>query len=534
MSLIDSLQWMVRKGLWNAVTRGKYRKTRPKDVTTVASRRSPVTLIPCMDAFPAIPISGLRVAKHVPHDERQWATEQKMRVLAKLSARALFSPMQAGRPGIAVNPQQALDQAYGPRHRQTVRQQASAVQLDPKRMLRPPAMPIELQGLPDLGMLALRGPYAGYLRRVPGTSHDFEWDLEELCSYSYHSDLYAPWAHVLFKEDSEEASLHPVRIRCELGSIRPGDANWPQATRIAVCAATTHTALVRHWTWTHMVGGEYFSAATRTHLAPDHPLCRLLWPHMVGTHASNRLAILGQLMPKGDFEAIYSLTYSGLCQLIGKTSEHFNLRACDPEEDARHRGLLDSGLSMPTFRNCRRIFRAFQAHAERYLRLYFTDEEIRTDQSIRDWQAELDRSLPNGTGLASNPLTCAALARLVARLIYLASVQHEQLGTQLWNYQLWAATHPVRVYRDGRRLPEDVYQRLVNSNYVLNVVRAPLLQDYARLALVEPGRPNRQPLAEAVFARFRQDLTRLQRKMEHKPWAPWALYPADLEANINA
>ena len=146
----------------------------------------------------------------------------------------------------------------------------------------------------------------------------------------------------------------------------------------------------------------------------------------------------------------------------------------------------------------------------------------------------MERLIPNGLGLAPSPLTCAWLARVVARFIYLVSVQHEQFGTQLWNYQLWTHTHPVRVYRDGRRVPEDVYQRLVNSNYILSVVRSPLVQDYAPLALHEPACPDRQRQAEATFARFRLDLTRLQRKMERTPWAPWTLYPADLEANINA
>ena len=532
MSLITSLQWMVRKGFWNGVARAKYRMTRPKNVTTVAVRRSPVTLIPFTESFPAIPIEGIRVAKQVPQDERQAGTESMMRFFADFCR--VCSPMQAGRPNIAANPHQALDEAYSRRHRQTVLRKAAAVRLDPQRMLRPPTMPVELQGLPDLGVLALRGPYAGYLRKVSPSSDGFEWDLEGLRSYSHHSDLYAPWAHVLFKADPAHASLIPVRIRCELGSVHPGDAHWALATRIAVCAATTHTALVRHWSWTHLIGGEYFSAATRNHLGPDHPLCRLLWPHMVGTHASNRLAVLGQLMPEGDFEAIYSLTHSGLCQLIGKAGQDFNLRSCDPDEDARDRGLLESGLPMQTFWNCRRIFRVIHVHAERYLRLYFTDGDVQTDQSIHNWLDDLNQLLPNGLGLASTPPTCAALARVVARLIYLVSVQHEQLGTQLWNYQLWAHTHPVRVYRNGRRVPEDIYQRLVNSNFVLNVVRAPVLQDYACLALHESARPDRQAGAEAAFARFRLDLVRLQRKMERKPWAPWTLYPADLEANINA
>ncbi len=532
MSLINSLRWTIRKGLWNFIARRKYLTTVPKDVTTVAAVWSPVNLIPLNDVYPAIPITDIRIAERVPADEARVKEERMMARLARLCM--VFSPMQAGSPPVSTDPHQAVDEAYGKRHRQAVLRQAAALEAAPKRPLQPPALPPELQGTPDLGMLALRGPYAGYLRKTSHRPDTFEWNLTALGSYSHQAHLYAPWALVLFKPGPGHASLKAVNIQCELGSIDPGHAHWPMAVRIALCAATTHTALVRHWTWTHLIGGESFSAATRNHLPPDHPLCRLLWPHMVGTHASNRLAILGQLVPEGDFEAIYSLTYSGICQLLGKAGQDFNLRVCDPEEDARHRGLLDSGLPMQTYSNCRRIFQVMLAHAERYLRLYYADDALETDQPIRNWLAELDRLIPNGLGLAPGPLTCAALARVVARFIYLASVQHEQFGTQLWNYQLWTHTHPVRVYRDGRRVPEDMYQRLVNSNYILNVVRSPLMQDYAPLALNEPARPDRQRQAEQTFARFRLDLTRLQRKMARTPWAPWTLYPADLEANINA
>jgi len=532
MSLINSLQWTLRKGMWNFITMRKYRATIPKNVTTVTALPCPLKLIPLNKAYPTIPIPDIHVADHVPKDEERAHEERMMRLFAWLYT--TISPMQAGRPAVSADPYQALDSAYTKRHRLTVLQQAATLKLDPQQTLRPPTMPAELQGIPDLGTLAVQSPYAGYLRRVSNATDYFEWNLEELGSYSHHPELYAPWARVLFKANPTRRALNAVHIRCELGSIRPSHESWPLAARIAVCAATTHTALIRHWTWTHLIGGECFAAATRNHLPSTHPLCHLLWPHMVGTHASNRLATLGQLVPGGDFEAIYSLTYPGLCQLVGKAGQGFDLRACDPEEDARCRGILDSDVPTQTFSNCRRIFRVIQAHAERYLRVYYTDQELRMDEPIRNWLRELDRLLPNGLGLASALLTCAAVARVIARFIYLASVHHEQVGTQLWNYQLWTHTHPVRVYRDGRRVPEDVYQRLVNSNYILNVVRSPLLQDYAPLTLKEPTCPDRQRRAEAAFARFRLDLARLQRKMGRKPWTPWTLYPADLEANINA
>ena len=118
------------------------------------------------------------------------------------------------------------------------------------------------------------------------------------------------------------------------------------------------------------------------------------------------------------------------------------------------------------------------------------------------------------------------LARLMASYIYLATVQHDALGTSMWNYQMWVHKHPVRVYRDSPREPLDVYQRLVNSNFNLNVKRAQLLADYSYLALDEPGK--------RLLRQFTQELQQLDARLAAAPAQPWRLRPGMLEANINA
>lgn len=545
MSWIRTLEWTIRKGFWNFVAKQKYRRNNPKPVDRVTHTSPSLRLIPLAEVYPDIPITDILIADRPPPDEmytvggllarflawlspKSSAEERVLRVLARLYPTRL-SPMQPDRPGILPDPYAALDQAYTTGHRQTVRKKAAALNLDPKQMLHTPTRPLELGTFPDLGALALRGPYAGYVKKVHGTERQYEWDLRELSSYEAQPDLYEPWARVLFEFNERETSLVPCRIDCELGTILPSDPTWMLASRIAICAATTHTALVRHWTWTHMVGGECVAFATRTQLTESHPLCRLLWPHIVGTHASNRLAILGQLVPAGDFEAVYSLTYKSLCLLISKSASTFDLSLFDPSIDGQRRGVLGT-MPTPTLDNCSRLFRIFQVHAERYLRLYYTDETLRYDEQIQNWMSELDRWLPNGLGLPAAALDCRRLSTVIAKLTYLESVHHEQMGTQLWNYQAWADTHPVRVYRDGRRLPEDVYQRMINSNYILNVVRTPLMTNLTHLVLQD----ERAAEATHLVRAFSEELAALQQSMDRDPWAPWKLYPIDLEANINA
>ncbi len=100
------------------------------------------------------------------------------------------------------------------------------------------------------------------------------------------------------------------------------------------------------------------------------------------------------------------------------------------------------------------------------------------------------------------------------------------VGSFLWNYQLWTHRQPTRVYRNGRREPLDVYQRLVNANYNLNVERRKLMDDFSSLALDEAGRQ--------AFRRFQEDLRALQDDMASEAWAVWKLYPKMLNVNINA
>jgi arachidonate 15-lipoxygenase len=146
---------------------------------------------------------------------------------------------------------------------------------------------------------------------------------------------------------------------------------------------------------------------------------------------------------------------------------------------------------------------------------------------VADWIGALNEVVPNGVDAAlGSRVTLAGLARLTASLIYMAAVEHEILGTGLWNYQMWPHVQPVRVYKNGQREPIDVYQRLVNANFNLNVSRAQLLQDFSYLALDEKG--------AAAFRKFNADLQELQRRLESEQFEYWKIYPKILEANINA
>ena len=210
------------------------------------------------------------------------------------------------------------------------------------------------------------------------------------------------------------------------------------------------------------------------------------------------------------------------------------------------------------------LFRVIHCHAERWVlgRLvtddkgnrvpvkgyYPSDAERRKDpddfKEICSWLDELNDLIPNGVGVSRENLTVENLARLIAKIIYLVSAEHEMVGTHLWNYQLWTHRQPVRVYRDGQREPLDVYQRLVNNNYIQNVKRTKLM-DTSTYDHVVKGLPVVKELpvvkalpseqdARLIFNQFVRDLEGLDRDMREEVWQVWKIYPDMLESHINA
>jgi hypothetical protein len=418
-------------------------------------------------------------------------------------------------------------------------------------------MPLELQGSPDLGALAVKGPYACYLKKYqPGRDWDFAelnirvdesdlkglyvWDFRELKECPHHDGLYNLGVAVLFQTDKTSRTVKPVQIRSELGLSKPGDNTWEFAKKLALCAATNHLSLVRHFNGVHLAAGAHIAIAARNCLFPDHSLGRLLWPYIFRTQQSNRAVTLAQMAPGGDFESIFSFTRDGMCRLFAETYRDYKFVVNDPEKDAQDRGIDHDEFDMPTQRDLEKVFAVMLQHALAYITLYYnSDGELEKEDAVQQWFSELDQSIPTIKAVHGGNITIDSVARVMACCMYMVTVQHEILGSFLWNYQLWAHKQPPRLYRDGRRIPLDVYQRLVNANFNLNVPRTPLMldvakppyvKDYSYLALDRGKRAD----TVRVFTAFQDELKALEADWRRAPWSVWRVYPTQLDVNINA
>lgn len=516
---MKTVKWKLKNLLWNFFIVQKFRMNKPRHVPRPKDSARQIGRIPLCQRYPRIPISDILVADYVAPDE----TSRIKLAVCTFQARFLyryFPPRVPGLPPIGPDPVAALDAAYTAAHRKS---------------LPAPVIPAEYQRPVDLGWLAVAGPYFCYLRRT--SEGHYEWDLHELDhdSYEYHPGLRKLGVRVAFELDRATRRLRAVAIDSEeLGHCTPDDPTWEEAQRLALCAATTHLSLIRHFNGIHLSMVGPFGIATRNMLHANHCLRRLLWPHVWASHYSNELVTEVLLTKGGDFEEIFSFTHDGLCKLFTDTYNNYNIRVIDPLFDAQDRGVSKDDLDLPALDNREAHFNVIHAHARRYLDLYYScDQDLRDDASVQSWVDELNRLVPNGVdSLLGDKLTIEGAARLVAAYIYAGTVEHEVLGTGLWNYQVWTHVQPVRMYKNGQREPVDLYQRLVNYNFMLNVSRAPMLQDLSYMAGTDKA-------AAAAFSTFLTEMAELQVKLtsednaDNAADACWKISPAILEVSVN-
>jgi arachidonate 15-lipoxygenase len=460
--------------------------------------------------FPGVILDNVRVGDYVPDDEKSAARLATSKALDWLARH--FGPNQPALWEIADDPVIALRHAY-PRLLESCFP-------TPKRpeSLEPP--------LADLGDLAVRGPFALLIER--GDDDLWYWQLEHLAEHDHHDGIVPLGCKVCFQVSAAENRLKPIWIESALGHISESDAVWHSAVHLAMCAANTELALVRHYNWVHLAFGCHVAIASRNWLPAEHPVRRLLWPHVHGTQYSNELSARAQLPQHGDFAQVFSLTATGVWSLFSETYQSFDAVVHDPHLDAVRRGVDKASFPTPTDDSLCRFYDIFLNHTNRYLAHYYpTCGSACEDAHVRRWRQALEDLVPNGVkSICPLDPNQTELARLCASIIYFATVQHDLVGTFLWNYQLWSDTAPVRIYENGERVPVDVYQRLVHGNFVLNVSRTPLMQDFSYLAL--------DPNGADTFKMFLRELEELDQALTAEGPSLWQLRPRHLEAHINA
>ncbi|HUO39254.1 MAG TPA: hypothetical protein VMU34_16070, partial [Mycobacterium sp.] len=185
---------MLRRGLWNLIAWLKFTVAKPLDIPPPPATRRVIEPKRMIEAIPEVPLHNVMACAcaDIPKDERSFRDTIAYRIQVWLYT--AFSPIQPGLPAIDADPQEALKQAFGGLRR---------------RRFRAPDLPAEYLGSPDLGSLAVRGPFAGYTTRVDDTT--WAWDLRMLDNYEHQRGLLKIGARVLFRVDPLRRLLQAYR-----------------------------------------------------------------------------------------------------------------------------------------------------------------------------------------------------------------------------------------------------------------------------------------------------------------------------------
>lgn len=357
--------WDLRKRFWNRIATTKFGRNKPAVIPIPVDDQRKLKPVSLASQFSGIPIPNILVADHVPADEAERLKHAFYEF--QVAMYGVLSPMEDGLPPIDTDPKKALDGAYSSAHR---------------ALFPVPVLPDEYKNRADLGYLAVAGPYACFVEKAP--EGGYQWDFRKLDRYEHHDGLRSLAVRVTFRVDEPARRLQATQIECELGACKPGDGNWEMAEKIALCAATTHASLVRHFNWVHLAAGAPLAMATRNSLPANHPVKRLLWPHIFGTQYSNEIVTKGQMVKGGDFETIFSFTQKGMCKLFEETYNEYDITTLDPTLDAQRRGIKDAGFETPALANRQAHFDVMHAHALAYLHLYYSsDQQLRSDASFQ-------------------------------------------------------------------------------------------------------------------------------------------------------
>ena len=338
--------------------------------------------------------------------------------------------------------------------------------------------------------MAVASPYASYLEATGDGA--FRWDLRSLAGFECHPGLVELGATVDFRLD---AGIGRPRPRCtsrppsgSRSRTRPGGTTrcgWR-------CARSRRT---RRWSATSTgctsPAGRCSRPSPGTASRPTIRCGGWCGPTCSARTAATTSSPRSSCPRAASSTSIFSLTHRGMCELFEATTGDFDLAAINPR--ARRgppRAWPASRVDDPGSRQLERLYDVFLDHAERYLGRVL---RVRRRPRERPGAGRVDRrprrapAARGAVGRRARRTTMAGVASLLATIVYLATVEHEITGSGLWDYQLWSDTSPVRVYEDGRRLPVDVYQRLVNANFNLNVHRTMLLDDALPGLAIDPA-----------------------------------------------
>lgn len=234
----------------------------------------------------------------------------------------------------------------------------------------------------------------------------------------------------------KNGDLNAIAIELDGDLVLPpkkGDEGFPTSWTIAKLAVnvcdTLHHQLIAHLCRTHLVV-EPFILATMRQLAPEHPVRKLLRPHMEGTAAINESAAKTLVQKDGPVDRILAGDLSAGVRLVSEFMRNVSFNGSMPDKELETRGMMHDTLKMPYRDDALQHWDALNEWVLSYLSLFYTSPDaIADDKELQNWADEVvdpSRGMVvdfgnNGDGVIRD---VKYLARAVSYIIFASSVQH--------------------------------------------------------------------------------------------------------------
>ena len=276
-------------------------------------------------------------------------------------------------------------------------------------------------------------------------------------------DGYAHAPIALFMRPRDAADLVPVAIQC---GADPGqhalipcerDPNagaaywrWQEAKTVVQVADFNQHEMFTHLGRTHLVG-QAFAMATHRQLANQHPLNRLLAPHLEGTMHINFASTGLILAPFTTGDQVLAPTLDDLLAEIARDRLAWDFYDRLLPNDIALRGMDDPALHYPYRDDAQLVWDATRAWTDAYVSTYYaSDVDVVNDTELAAFTDELAQK-GKVRGIV-RVTTREELSELICGIAFNASAQHAAVNYPQATYMTYA---PLYAGQAGNRFPAD-------------------------------------------------------------------------------